>query len=60
MQQPSLLTGFTWGAGGMLTAWMRLKYPHIIDGGIAGSAPIWVYLGEVSWQLLLAAAVSSC
>ena len=33
-------------AGGMLASWMRLKYPHILDGAIAGSAPIWSYLGE--------------
>ena len=30
----------------MLASWMRLKYPHILDGAIAGSAPIWSYLGE--------------
>ena len=35
-------------AGGMLATWMRIKYPHILDGAIAGSAPIWSYLGEVS------------
>ena len=34
-------------AGGMLATWMRIKYPHILDGAIAGSAPIWSYLGEV-------------
>jgi hypothetical protein len=30
----------------MLATWMRIKYPHILDGAIAGSAPIWSYLGE--------------
>ena len=30
----------------MLASWMRMKYPHILDGAIAGSAPIWSYFGE--------------
>lgn len=33
--------------GGMLAAWGRMKFPHIFDGVIAGSAPIWTYFGEV-------------
>ena len=31
----------------MLASWFRMKYPHLVDGVIAASAPIWTYLGEV-------------
>jgi lysosomal Pro-X carboxypeptidase len=34
--------------GGMLAAWMRMKYPHVIQGAHASSAPILFYTGVVS------------
>lgn len=34
--------------GGMLAAWMRIKYPHIIQGSLASSAPTMFFPGSVS------------
>ncbi|KAG0528800.1 hypothetical protein BDA96_05G043900 [Sorghum bicolor] len=33
--------------GGMLAAWMRLKYPHVVMGAVASSAPILSFYGIV-------------
>lgn len=40
------VVGFGGSYGGMLGSWFRMKYPHIIDGVIAASAPIVAFLGD--------------
>ena len=44
--EQSPVIGFGGSYGGMLASWMRMKYPHVLDGAIAGSAPIWAFPGE--------------
>ncbi|CAN6362309.1 unnamed protein product [Urochloa humidicola] len=42
-EAPVLVFGGSYG--GMLAVWMRLKYPHIVMGAVASSAPILSFYG---------------
>ncbi|KAL6436196.1 hypothetical protein ACFW04_005733 [Cataglyphis niger] len=44
--------------GGMLSAWMRMKYPHIVQGAIAASAPILQFTDIVTCEAFARIATS--
>ncbi|BET02523.1 Lysosomal Pro-X [Nesidiocoris tenuis] len=58
-QHPTPVIAFGGSYGGMLSAWIRMKYPGVVTGALAASAPIWMFTNMTSCDAFNRVATSS-